>query len=170
MRVRARVRGERVITPSSPKRMNLIRTVKRVLVETGLYERFEYSRAHRGFTRLFHPEVERSRRSRDEHHRAFLRPGSLVFDVGANLGEMSLSYLRAGCRVVAIEPDERCARILRRRFASKERFALEEVALGLYPTGNATVLYRGRLPGCTPSSSCSRRRPSTRRGPNALGS
>lgn len=122
--------------------MELRRLVKSALVDAGLYERFEYSLLHRAYLRVAHAEFEEARRRRREHYRSLLRPGSLVFDVGANVGEMSHCYLAVGCRVVAVEPDERCAGILRRRFGQNPRFALETVAVSDEP-GTATLHVQG---------------------------
>lgn len=50
---------------------------------------------------------------------AFLKPGMLVFDVGANLGNYSQVFLDRQARVVAIEPQSYCCRFMRRRFAGR---------------------------------------------------
>ncbi len=109
--------------------VKLLSAVKRVLVRAGLYEHVEYSRPHLAYLGLTRPERDAARRRRLEAHRAFLSPGVLVFDVGANVGDMSECYLDLGCRVVAVEPDERCGRVLRRRFQRSGRFTLEPVAV-----------------------------------------
>jgi FkbM family methyltransferase len=123
--------------------VELRRIVKGALVDAGLYEHFEYSLLHRAYLRVAHAEFEGDRRRRREQHRSLLRPGSLVFDVGANVGEMSHCYLALGCRVVAVEPDERCVRILQRRFGGHPRFALEAVAVSDAP-GTATFHVQDR--------------------------
>lgn len=46
----------------------------------------------------------------------FIRPGALVFDVGANLGDRTADFLALGARVVAVEPQPGLARRLRERF------------------------------------------------------
>ncbi|MEE4381010.1 MAG: FkbM family methyltransferase [Pseudomonadales bacterium] len=47
-------------------------------------------------------------------YRELLRPGDLVFDVGAHLGTRTRAMRRAGARVVALEPQALFARWLRR--------------------------------------------------------
>jgi FkbM family methyltransferase len=47
----------------------------------------------------------------------FVKPGDLVFDIGANDGAKSDAFLRLGARVIAVEPDPRHAATLARRFA-----------------------------------------------------
>ena len=56
-------------------------------------------------------EVLRGRRS--GFYKSFLSPGELVYDVGANIGERTEAMLGVGCRVVAVEPQPECCRILR---------------------------------------------------------
>jgi FkbM family methyltransferase len=45
-----------------------------------------------------------------------LRPGALIFDVGANVGSKTDVFLRLGARVVAVDPDETNQKIIRQRF------------------------------------------------------
>jgi FkbM family methyltransferase len=47
-----------------------------------------------------------------------LRPGDLIFDIGANDGFKTDLFLRLGVRVVAVEPDETNQSVLRERFTS----------------------------------------------------
>lgn len=48
--------------------------------------------------------------------------GDLIFDIGANNGAKTDVFLRLGARVVAVEPDETCSRILRDRFLAYRIF------------------------------------------------
>ena len=43
--------------------------------------------------------------------------GDLVFDIGANVGAKAESFVAAGSRVVAVEPQPHCVGVLRRTFA-----------------------------------------------------
>src|SRR5438270_9852563 len=45
----------------------------------------------------------------------FVKPGDLVFDVGANIGNVTECMLLLGARVVAFEPQRSCLRELRAR-------------------------------------------------------
>lgn len=49
-------------------------------------------------------------------YRRFVKPGGLCFDVGAHEGSRVDVFLRLGARVVAIEPQERCVKVLHKRF------------------------------------------------------
>jgi FkbM family methyltransferase len=43
----------------------------------------------------------------------FIQPGQLVFDIGANLGQRTELFLSLGAKVVAFEPQPKCAREIR---------------------------------------------------------
>lgn len=76
------------------------------------------------FLRYLQPTIHRRRASRAFHRRddpkwaentlyqCFIRPGDLVFDVGANMGMRTKLFLQLGARVVAIEPQKACAAFL----------------------------------------------------------
>lgn len=55
-------------------------------------------------------------------YRQFIRPGDLVFDVGANVGEKTTVFLRLGARVVALEPNRECIERLHSKFVEALRF------------------------------------------------
>jgi len=63
-------------------------------------------------------------------YRQFIAPGDLVFDVGANMGNRSKIFLSLGARVVAFEPQKKCADFLRAALGHEKRFTLVEAALG----------------------------------------
>ena len=73
--------------------------------------------------RLFHGKALR-------FHRAFIKEGDLVFDVGANVGEMTALYLEIGARVVSVEPQEECVRILEDRFRKHPSVTVVPMAVG----------------------------------------
>ena len=45
-----------------------------------------------------------------------LRPGDLIFDIGANQGDKTDIFLRLGARVLSVEPDPTCRSILQDKF------------------------------------------------------
>jgi len=61
---------------------------------------------------------------------SLIKPGDLVFDVGANLGSYSQVYLELGASVVAVEPQKECARTLFLRYGANPAFHLVNKALG----------------------------------------
>jgi len=48
----------------------------------------------------------------DQLHRRFVKPGDLVFDIGAHVGDRVASFLRIGARVVAVEPQPAFATLI----------------------------------------------------------
>ena len=61
--------------------------------------------------------------------REFVEPDSLVFDVGAHVGNKSALYLSLGARVVCIEPQPSCVAELQKRYGSNQSVAIEGVGL-----------------------------------------
>lgn len=51
---------------------------------------------------------------------SFVKPGDLVYDVGANVGDKAAVFVELGANVVAFEPQPKCSAILRRRFAGRQ--------------------------------------------------
>lgn len=74
----------------------------------------------------------------------WVRPGNLVFDVGANFGARTSVFLKLGARVVAIDPQERCIAELRARFGDNERVTIVQTALGANE-GHATMMVSNAL-------------------------
>jgi FkbM family methyltransferase len=66
----------------------------------------------------------------DRLHRLFVRPGDLVFDVGAHVGDRIASFRRLGARVVAVEPQPALARTLKLLYGRDRAVVIEPVAVG----------------------------------------
>ena len=54
----------------------------------------------------------------------FIKTGDFCFDIGANVGNVTDTFLKLGARVVCVEPQERCIRILTRRFGRSSKVIL----------------------------------------------
>src|SRR5882672_11778280 len=63
-------------------------------------------------------------------YRHFVRPGDLVFDIGAHVGDRVAAFRRLGARVVAVEPQPALHRTLRLLFGRDSRVALVPAAIG----------------------------------------
>jgi FkbM family methyltransferase len=63
----------------------------------------------------------------------FVRPGDLVLDVGAHVGDRVASFRRLGARVVAVEPQPALATTLRLLFGRDRAVAIEPIAVGRSP-------------------------------------
>jgi FkbM family methyltransferase len=101
-------------------------------------------------------KVVGTRRNQRQLFRDLLRPGDLVFDVGANIGEYTGAFIDLGATVVAVEPQPQLAEHLRRRFHTDRRVTVVHTALSdhqgtatLYcPTADAlATLEEGRATG-----------------------
>jgi FkbM family methyltransferase len=66
----------------------------------------------------------------DRFYRRFVRPGDLVIDVGAHVGDRVAAFRRLGARVVAVEPQPLCAEALRRLYAADEQVTVIAAACG----------------------------------------
>src|SRR6185503_4823172 len=83
--------------------------------------------------------ADRGRRAAmDRLYAAFVRPGDLVFDVGAHVGDRVAAFRRLGARVVAVEPQPALVAALRLLFGRDPNVAIEAVALGREP-GTVTL-------------------------------
>src|SRR5262245_5102515 len=60
----------------------------------------------------------------------FVRPGDLVFDVGAHVGDRTAAFRRLGARVVAVEPQPALSRTLKLLYGRDAAVAIEPVAIG----------------------------------------
>src|ERR1044071_8810959 len=60
----------------------------------------------------------------------FIREGSLVFDVGANLGNYSALFLEKKAKVIAVEPQSYCVDFLKLRFRNNPSVKIIRCGLG----------------------------------------
>ncbi len=77
--------------------------------------------------------------------------GGLCFDIGAHVGNRSLTFQRLGCRVVAVEPQPDFARFLRHLFKHRPGIVLEEVAIAATP-GEVELFVSAATPTVTTAS------------------
>jgi FkbM family methyltransferase len=81
-------------------------------LRVGLVDRWAELVAVWRSVRIYH--LDRAHhRAMDALYRRFIRPGDLVFDVGAHVGDRVASFRRLGARVVALEPQPAPARVIR---------------------------------------------------------
>ncbi|MEU8301248.1 FkbM family methyltransferase [Micromonospora sp. NPDC048909] len=66
----------------------------------------------------------------DAFYARFVRPGDLVFDVGAHVGDRVGSFRRLGARVIAVEPQPPCIRALRAIYARDPEVTVVEAVCG----------------------------------------
>ena len=85
--------------------------IRSLLKEAGIYYRLRNSLLCEGYWRATHSELLERRRKAIDFYLSVLngfRPGHVVMDVGANVGDKVDIFLRMGARVVAVEPDSGC--------------------------------------------------------------
>jgi FkbM family methyltransferase len=90
-----------------------------ILKRAGLYNRIRTSTINDLYRRVADKSWILARDRQLDFYRRLLpelRPGDLIFDVGANEGLKTDLFLRMGARVVALEPDETNQLILQERF------------------------------------------------------
>ena len=63
-------------------------------------------------------------------YRQFLAPGELGFDIGAHVGSRVRAWRRLGARVIAVEPQPDCLRVLRLFFGRDEDVTIVPMAVG----------------------------------------
>jgi FkbM family methyltransferase len=66
----------------------------------------------------------------DRLYGQFARPGDLVFDVGAHVGDRVASFRRLGARVVAVEPQPALVRVLKLLYGRSSAVSIEATAVG----------------------------------------
>jgi len=87
----------------------------------------------------------------DALYARFLTPGQLAFDIGSHVGDRIGSFRRVGARVVALEPQPLCARVIRAIYAGDDSVSLVEAACGPQP-GTLTLHINSRNPTVTTAS------------------
>lgn len=87
----------------------------------------------------------------DALYARFLKPGGLAFDIGSHVGDRIGSFRRVGARVVALEPQPLCARVIRAIYADDSNVSLVEAACGPQP-GTLTLHINSRNPTVTTAS------------------
>lgn len=107
-------------------------------------------RQHLGIARsllIYYGVPLRQRRLR-RFYSEFISPGDLCFDIGAHLGNRTHAWLALGARVVAVEPQPACLRLLRRWYNGRDDVMLLDQAVAA-SSGNATLRVSRRTPTVT---------------------
>ncbi|HEV2352820.1 MAG TPA: FkbM family methyltransferase [Puia sp.] len=85
----------------------------------------------------FYQKEQADMARRQAFYSQFVKPGDLCFDVGANLGNRVGPLLAAGARIVAVEPQAFCQKVLKWRFGKK----IAVVPMGLGETEEVREFY-----------------------------
>jgi FkbM family methyltransferase len=101
--------------------------------------------------RIYYGDRERAA-AMDGLYAQFMRPGDLVFDVGAHVGDRVAAFRRLGTSVVAVEPQPSMNRALNLLFRRSRNVTIEGVAVGR-SAGKATMLINADNPTVSTMSS-----------------
>ncbi len=99
---------------------------------------------------VYYGDTERDA-AMDRMYARFLKPGGLAFDVGSHVGDRIGSFRRNGARVVALEPQPLCARVIRTLYADDANVTLLESACGP-KSGSLTLHINSDNPTVTTAS------------------
>jgi FkbM family methyltransferase len=94
-------------------------SMQTILRRVGLYHRLKASPLYDLYWSVVDKSLVDDGRREVEFYRNLLKgfqQGGLIFDVGANHGSKTVTFLKLGARVVAIEPDESNQEILKEKF------------------------------------------------------
>ena len=90
-----------------------------ILKQSGIYHRLRAAFVYDLYLILRNGKLLKARDREAAFYRAVLngfKPGDLIFDIGANIGDKTVTFLRLGARVVAVDPDEHNQNVLRQKF------------------------------------------------------
>lgn len=76
------------------------------------------------------PKNIRHKQEMEKFYSQFINKGDLCFDVGANLGSRVEIFLKLGANVIAIEPQDMCAKKLTKKYKNNNRVVVVQKALG----------------------------------------
>src|SRR5438046_2680720 len=93
---------------------------------------------------IYHAIPWRQRRMR-RLYAGFVKPGDLVFDIGAHVGNRVRGFAALGCRVIAVEPQPDFARLLHALFGRSPRIEIVESGVAA-EAGPASRPVRHRAP------------------------
>jgi len=109
--------------------------IRELLRKIGLWPYLKYFKK-KYFPSASQKEEERLIPERISFYQQFIEKGDLCFDVGANIGNRTEIFLKLGARVVAIEPQKECSKLLQLRFGNE--ITLVQQALGSH-SGDGTI-------------------------------
>lgn len=75
-------------------------------------------------------DFQRRQKRRKQFYSAFLKPGALCFDIGANNGDITEIMLDLGMKVIAVEPQFHCIQKLKTRFKKHPNLEIISAAVG----------------------------------------
>jgi len=59
-----------------------------------------------------------------------LKDGGVIFDIGANVGEKTTTYLKLGAKVICVEPQPSCVEVLFKKYGGNANVVIVDKAVG----------------------------------------
>lgn len=110
---------------NQPMRHTVKTTVRELLYGSALFPSVQ-----RAYQACFNPEASARRAQMEAFYSQFVKGGDLVFDIGANVGEYAELFANLHARVIAVEPNPTCCRVLK-RLSGRASVTVEQCAAGL---------------------------------------
>lgn len=110
--------------------------VENFMKSTTIYNKYKINKTARKNKKLDAVDGKRM-----QFYAQFVRHGTTCFDIGANIGNRTKIFLEivgSKGKVVAVEPQDFCCKILQRSFSNQSNFFLEKKALGA-TSGDAEI-------------------------------
>lgn len=85
----------------------------RSIVSRRLFRSWTYTSLRTLYRTARDPSYLRLKGNMHRFYRQFVMPGDLVFDIGANIGDYTETFISLGARVVAVEPIAACCEKIR---------------------------------------------------------
>ena len=105
--------------------------LKRALYRLGLYNGLRYSTLYAFYLRLRNSSYLKFQSRQLRMYKSLVGVGKnlLIFDIGASCGTKTAIFLRLGAKVVAIEPDRTCLKVLKMRFGNNKNVIIVDKAV-----------------------------------------
>ncbi len=104
--------------------------IKNFLLKTGLYYPLLYFRF---------PAIKKQNKIQSAFYQHFINENSLIFDIGANMGQRTAIFCKTKAKVIAIEPQKKCFEHLQIRFRKSKNVKIINVAVD--KTAGVGLLY-----------------------------
>lgn len=99
--------------------------LKRMVRQTSVYDVIWWFRAKKQLVKWTADDDQML-----DFYSQFVKPGDVCFDVGANTGNRTKVFLKLDAHVVAVEPQDKCARLIESVFGRDKRLTIVRKALG----------------------------------------
>lgn len=122
---------ERTLKNRKHSMKTILQRIKERYISQDRLLRIKDTRLYETYLRVSFPEAfQRMKRQETFIKKIVGKDQQLVFDVGANVGTKARIFSKIFNRVLCLEPDPKCAELLRRRFQRKPKIQVVEKGVG----------------------------------------